>query len=530
MSEPTRGRGRGKKIVAPRGKGRRTVEEREKISKQEADRRRGEQERYEKEQSRLAREAARKSRESNRGRTRGRGGFMGESRAPMPAGPFSAGSVISADVGRGKAFPRPWAPSNITAGGSGNNRNLPTLIKHVKFEHSIRAKTENNDLMDLDAVREVQDGGYISSDPDEVEEGKRKDIDQIDLLSDDDQPEDLENAGAPGEPQNKERVSMHPIRLTRREHRDRAPPIKPEADADVKQETVEDDRRIGGVSISDVRRGKQPARDLEITGSSTPFHGVYQDEPTETPNVIKEEPADDAEEEVPASTILEENLVPRDISDTKPKRTNRRGPKRSLPVLNTVEDHAEYERYQQDLFDMTKELSHAAVDDQGKELEQDHKKDRTYLFQFPPVVPDLLPQSPIFVKDEPAEGAAPAAPAETTIADPTAEPPAAPVIKIEDDAQDKSKRPAHLPKLASGFVGKMQVHKSGKVTLNWGGASLELHKGIDCTFLQDIVLVKRDEDAPAAAVAKGAIGGEAMAFGQVRGKFVVTPDWDRVLG
>lgn len=388
--------------------------------------------------------------------------------------------------------------------------------------------------MDLDAVREVQDGGYISSDPDEVAEGKRKDIDQIDLLSDDDLPDEPGEAGASGEPSKRERIVMHPIRLNRHEHRDRAPPIKPESDAAIKKEIIDEDGTTvaGGTSISEVRKGKQPAKDLEITGSSTPFHGVYRDEPAQAPSIIKEEPMDDVEEEFPASSILEGSTDPKDVPDIKPKRTHKLGPKHSQPVLNTAEDHAEYERYQRDLFSLTEELAHAAVDDDGNEIVADHKKDRTYLFQFPPVVPDLLPQTSIFVKDEePVEEPPPTAPQETPITIPgAADPPAPPVIKIEDDAKDKSKRPPHLPKLASGLVGKLQVHKSGKVTLNWGGASLELHKGMDTTFLQDIVLVKRDEDAPAAAVAKGAIGGEAMAFGQVRGKFVVTPDWDRVLG
>ncbi|TID19060.1 putative recombination hotspot-binding protein [Venturia nashicola] len=530
MSEPTRGRGRGKKVVAPRGKGRRTVEERAKISEQEAQRRKGEQERYEREQARLARDAARKARESNRGRTRGRGGFMGESRAPMPAGPFSAGSVISGDIGRGKAFPRPWAPSSVTAGGSGNIRNVPASIKHVKFEHGVRPKTEGGDLMDLDAVREVQDGGYISSDPDEIEEGKRRDIDQIDLLSDDETAGEPGETGVSGEASKKERIHMHPIRLHRHEHRDRAPPIKPDSDVPVKKEIIDEDGATG-TPISSVRKGKQPAKDVEITGSSTPFHGVYRDEPAQTEPTIKEEPMDDAEEELPASAILEENIGPKDNPDIKPKRTHKLGPKHSQPVLNTVEDHAEYERYQQDLLSLTHELAHTTVNDAGGIVE-DHKIDRTYLFQFPPVVPDLVPQKPIFVKDEePIEEPTSTAPTETTISIPGApQPPPAPTIKIEDDEKERSNRPPHLPKLASGLVGKLQVHKSGKVTLNWGGASLELHKGIDTTFLQDIVLVKRDEDAPVAAVAKGAIGGEAMAFGQVRGKFVVTPDWDRVLG
>jgi DNA-directed RNA polymerase III subunit RPC4 len=381
--------------------------------------------------------------------------------------------------------------------------------------------------MDLDAIREVQDGGYISSDPDEAEEGKRRNIDHIDIVSDDEQPAE---EGSAAEASTKERIispSMAPIRLYRREHRDRAPPKNPESgDTAVKKENVDEDitTAADGTIVSVLKKGKQPEKDLEITGSSQSFQGVYSDDAAPAPPLIKEEPMEDVEEGTPAAGVFED---PKDVLDGKPKRVHKLGPKHSAPVLNTAEDHAEYDRYQDDLQSLTHELRHAAVNEAGELTEEDHKKERTYLFQFPPVVPDLVPQAPVVVKDEPTEELA-AAPTETTITDPVAEP-AAP-IKIEDDAKDVSKRPPHLPKLASGLVGKMQVHKSGKVTLNWGGASLELHKGMDVTFLQDIVLVKRDAEVPQAKIAKGVVGGEAMAFGQVRGKFVVTPDWDDVLG
>jgi DNA-directed RNA polymerase III subunit RPC4 len=380
--------------------------------------------------------------------------------------------------------------------------------------------------MALDAVREVQDGGYISSDPDEIEEGKRRNIDHIDLISDDEQgPE----GGAEGESSLKERLmssSMAPIRLYRREHRDRAPPINPDSGVDgttIKQEKADGTPAATEDStMSAVKKGKQPERDFEITSSKT-FQGVYNDDVTPMP--IKEEPMDDVEEGTPMAGLFDD---PQDIPDVKPKRSHKLGPKHSIPVLNTAEDHAEYNRYQDDLQSLTQELRHAAINEEGKPIEDDHKKDRVYLFQFPPVVPALVPQTPIVVKDEPMDEAGAAGKTtETAITVPSAEAPTAPV-KVEDDAKEASKRPAHLPKLASGLAGIMQVHKSGKVTLNWGGASLELHKGMDVGFLQDIVLVNVEKDH--GRLGKDAHGGDAMAFGQVRGKFVVTPDWDAVLG
>ena len=72
--------------------------------------------------------------------------------------------------------------------------------------------------------------------------------------------------------------------------------------------------------------------------------------------------------------------------------------------------------------------------------------------------------------------------------------------------------------------------------------------GQDAHFLQDVLVVRMFDDqvkesgedgdhdeaaAAAAAVAmdssRGGIGGEALGLGQVRGKFVVTPNWEEIL-
>ena len=80
--------------------------------------------------------------------------------------------------------------------------------------------------------------------------------------------------------------------------------------------------------------------------------------------------------------------------------------------------------------------------------------------------------------------------------------------------------------LASGKVGKLRVHKSGRTTLDWGGTSLELHAGMEASFLQDIVIAKTYP--PEERVGRDA--GQAMSFGRVFGKFVVTPDFEEIVG
>jgi hypothetical protein len=94
-------RGRVKPVIAPRGKGRRTQTERERLQQEESLRTRAKDEQLarEREDQRLAVERAERGKQKGRGgyagrggRGGGRGGFMGETL--LPSGPFSAGSVI----------------------------------------------------------------------------------------------------------------------------------------------------------------------------------------------------------------------------------------------------------------------------------------------------------------------------------------------------------------------------------------------------------------------------------------------------
>jgi DNA-directed RNA polymerase III subunit RPC4 len=94
MSEPSSGRGgRGKKVVAPRGKGRRSQAEREQLSQAERERNREKALQYA-QQIKAQRDAEKLVKTSGRGNRggRGRGGYMGAT--PTGSGAFSAGSAI----------------------------------------------------------------------------------------------------------------------------------------------------------------------------------------------------------------------------------------------------------------------------------------------------------------------------------------------------------------------------------------------------------------------------------------------------
>jgi len=111
-----------------------------------------------------------------------------------------------------------------------------------------------------------------------------------------------------------------------------------------------------------------------------------------------------------------------------------------------------------------------------------------------------------------------------------------PAAVEDDDPVVTDSSGPRVQKLPSGAVGKLRIHKSGKATLDWGGTKLSVGMGGEVGFLQDIVVLGLPDKKVGAEGAEGAAEKEdagpgwAMGMGQVKGKFVVTPDWSDVLG
>lgn len=554
---------KGKKPLAfqPTFKGRRSQAERDAM-KQEA---------WAKEQERKAeaesvqREAARlrggfRGRGDRGGGRGGRGGYMGDAGASAGvAGPFSAGSVAADN----RKFVQRQRVGGFGGGSSG-----------IKKEGEI--KTEHVDDEVLGIKREAQDYGYISSDPDE-NEGPRFNVDEIvNLVSSDEDtlssgPASRASSAHPkGKKSKQAPQGLIPVRVFRKEHKERTMGINTEASSATAAEIQK--QRDAGVEVSAedaiatvASKGKGKARmsnDMETT-TSKPYKGMWRDvdsdsdlkkeksrEDVEMLDVAVEDAADDtAVKEQPSSPELKKRAhrakkVRRKSSSTRPRWD-------AKPALQTEEERQEWARIEADNDLIVSELRHTTMSTpaegesgaaEGSEAQMqespDQKADRVYLFQFPPLIPDLV-QAPESIKKEPSSPTmtlreVPAIAAENPTANalPGATAPAETPIKIEEDADQAE---SVGPSLASGRAGKLQVHASGRVTLNWGGTSLCVHKGMDARFLQDVLMMNVFHKSERSGVngkppREGAYGGEAMSFGQIRGKFVVTPDWDEIVG
>ncbi|KAI7336037.1 hypothetical protein KC354_g17794, partial [Hortaea werneckii] len=344
-----------------------------------------------------------------------------------------------------------------------------------------------------------------------------------------------------------------PVRLKREEHKERTVGVN------VDEAEKEDEKeQQGKEKTTEKRKGKQKQRpkDVEITGESEKYHGAYsssEDEP-----VIKAEPTEDDERpDAPPAEVAENESHPQEppsSPETKRKakekiKTGSRSAKApTRPAYQTQEEIDEWNRQQDDLRILHSELGtlagpppppeptdqdgDAAMTDGQQPAVEDKRADKVYLFQFPPVVPDL---NPIKVKPDP-EAAPSAAEGETMdVDDNNAQ---APQIKKDPGPAPIVSEPNSTPRpphLASGAVGKLRIHRSGKATLDWGGTALSVAMGTEASFLQDVVIASLPEH-------KGEVNGEgnggggvneetgvAMAMGQVKGKFVVTPDWGEIL-
>lgn len=91
------------------------------------------------------------------------------------------------------------------------------------------------------------------------------------------------------------------------------------------------------------------------------------------------------------------------------------------------------------------------------------------------------------------------------------------------------------------MVGKLRVHKSGRLSLLWGytgdgkgqeggggeGAlEMEVSRGAPCEFLQEMVVIKQQSPYGEGDVDdQGNVKGVAYSMGRVKSKYVVSPDF-----
>jgi DNA-directed RNA polymerase III subunit RPC4 len=227
----------------------------------------------------------------------------------------------------------------------------------------------------------------------------------------------------------------------------------------------------------------------------------------------------------------------------------------------TIEERAERIRYSEDVRKIRHELSvvHPAMApsddfDMTEPARLDRgmaggREGKIYLFQFPPLMPMLVDPAHkddvVEIKQEPgAEGTQPdgaattgASPVQSSSKSKEKEKEKPPQIKKEDNDSKEEARAqiaaaaenakvltADGARLPPGLAGKLNVHKSGKVTLEWGGTNMEVRWGSEVDFLQDVVFAAGDDGVDV----KGEEERSTFAFGQVQKKLVVIPDWQKI--
>ncbi|XP_071806427.1 DNA-directed RNA polymerase III subunit RPC4-like isoform X1 [Asterias amurensis] len=77
-----------------------------------------------------------------------------------------------------------------------------------------------------------------------------------------------------------------------------------------------------------------------------------------------------------------------------------------------------------------------------------------------------------------------------------------------------------LQSLPEGYLGKMQVLKSGKTRLVLGNVTLDVATGTQCGFLQDVMSLRLDDDERS---------GEMIRLGHVKNRIVCTPNFESLL-
>jgi DNA-directed RNA polymerase III subunit RPC4 len=382
--------------------------------------------------------------------------------------------------------------------------------------------------------------------PDEGDGPLRKvNIEVINLDSGDEDDDDIApvaHSRGPGKTGAKTK-GLKPIRIKREEHKERTGMITSDTDllATTKKEPKENEDGSKAGSKDGTHKG-----DVEMsinTGDSTK---VKRDPDLESPTLSRfselPQPSSPEQKKRRPSKLDAVKQEP-DPSPRKAKTLRHTRPKDKKPVIQTEEDKLEWERHLEDVEILAKELRFVRTDDntkdknKGKEVDVEgdvdmdaepqlksaedesdvvQKDGRLYLFQFPPILPRLFNPE----KEGPDDLVVTKSTEQVDLTEASNEPPIKKegeevVIKTEGGVAD---RPEQLIS-EKGWIGKLVVRKSGKVELNWGGTSMAVGRGAPAAFLSNVLLTEEP---------KGEAEGTATGLGKVMGKFVVTPDWEKI--
>lgn len=473
--------------------------------------------------------------------TRGRGDAMGRGGSTRnvikASGPFAEAPAAP------DRKPGMFAPSNFSRQSSGPGAASGATFGGVKREGGGSGGTFSgtrgggyDPLTGIRIKEEIPEPIY----PDEDETGysaPRVDIEHINLVSDDEDepPISGKGKGRAGVGSKKDKGGLRPVRLAREEHKERVTVVNTESssgDLESKKPAPElVAARVDEESMfipQDVEAENAAKKAFELEGA--PWNGVggHDDVQIKTEPGLEDEIDDVPMAEAPvadeAGMLIEKEEPP---TPQKPKTRRKSSMKEKKPVLQTEEDRAEWERHKDDVRILAEELGglQTALATEGEDAQVKDKEGRMYLFQFPPILPPLY--NP--VKKEEGEDdvemiGTSAAPSKDAAIDLTKK--TDPAIK-PDPEDNEFVVPGELISEA-GYMGKLIVRESGKIELSWGGTSLALGRGADMEFLTTTMIIDGLEDEMSEDMI-GKVVGSGSGLGSIKGKFVATPDWDKML-
>ncbi|KAJ2906608.1 putative urease accessory protein [Zalerion maritima] len=154
-------------------------------------------------------------------------------------------------------------------------------------------------------------------------------------------------------------------------------------------------------------------------------------------------------------------------------------------------------------------LSSLGTDPKNPTSEPENKDGRLFLFQIPPVMPQLArnnrPAVANPVKSEPAD--------DDDISMLDAPPAGQPTPTVDLTEEDLPGKGPITPE--AGYIGKMHVRKSGKVELDWGGQSMSVKCGLERESASNVLIIEKDD-----AKNQGQVVGSALSMGRLAGNFV----------
>lgn len=305
----------------------------------------------------------------------------------------------------------------------------------------------------------------------------------IDALRDNDAPDDTLGSGS-------KPATTLPVGIMRVEHKEEE--LKVATSAELEAEEQEDDDEELFVSAP-----PKTKKDMEMADDSA-------EKPQDKDLKIKPEPGtqDDVMDiddipKAPDSPELKKKPLAADLEKDAKAQAKEKKRERAL-------QDPEAQAMAMDAAALLKGLS---LED-GAAAERDNK---LFLFQFPPILPPLVRVN--------KDGSAMVDSEDGQTVDGG--------VKIKAEPGTAAAGPVPTSSLlppGGGYIGRLNVRKSGKVELDWGGQLLDLGIATETDFLTTAIIVDEQENEAGQGTATG--------MGQIYGKFVATPvfqeedEWD----